>query len=87
MSETNISETGGQRLVLALYGVVVLLAGLIGFALGIIGPEGLDPVLFGLLPLPPTPVGTAVYGAVTVGTLLGVLLLAVVAVSERYPDA
>jgi hypothetical protein len=43
--------------------------------------------LFGFIQLPPTPVGMAVYGGVTIATLLGVLLLGVVYVSGRYDDA
>lgn len=72
----------GRRFVLWLYLAVVALAGAMGFVIGTVGPEGLSPVLFGVVPLPPTPVGTALYGVVTVGTILGVALGLVVAVSR-----
>lgn len=85
MSESE--ARGGRQLVVAIYVVIVLLTAGIGFVLGTIAPQGLDPELFGVIQLPPTPVGTAVYGAVTIGVLLGVLLLGVVYVSERYDDA
>lgn len=85
MSETRAQ--GGRRLVVALYLGIVVLTGLLGFVLGSIAPQGLDPELFGVIQLPPTPTGMAVYGAVTIGLLLGVLLLGVIYVSERYDDA
>ncbi len=86
MSDTE-SQTGGRRLVVSLYvGIVLLTAGL-GFVIGVIAPQDLDPELFGFIQLPPTPVGMAVYGGVTIATLLGVLLLGVVYVSGRYDDA
>lgn len=78
---------GGRRLVVTVYVAIVLLTAVIGFILGTISPQGLDPELFGVIQLPPTPLGTAVYGAVTIGLLLGVLLLGVVYVSNRYDDA
>jgi len=80
-------RTGGRRLVLVVYAAIVLLTAAIGFVIGAIGPQGLDPVLFGVVQLPPTPLGTAVYGGTTIGVLLGVLLGAVVYVSDRYDDA
>ena len=46
----------------------------------------MEPELFGLVALPPTPFGVAVYGMVTVGTGLGILLALVVFVSQRYGD-
>ena len=71
MSDTE-SQTGGRRLVVSLYvGIVLLTAGL-GFVIGVIAPQDLDPELFGFIQLPPTPVGMAVYGGVTIATLLGV---------------
>lgn len=81
------SRTGGRRLVVALYVVVVLLTALVGSIIGTINPRGLDPVLFGVVQLPPSPVGVAVYGGVTVGVLLGVVLAAVALVSRRYADS
>ncbi|WP_255196698.1 DUF7520 family protein [Halorarius litoreus] len=86
MSNADATRTGGPRLVVSLYVIVVLLTAFIGFVIGVIGPQGLDPELFGVVQLPPTPVGMAVYGAATIGTLLGVLLLLVVFVSARYAE-
>lgn len=86
MNVSEESRTGGRQLVVAVYVVIVLLTAGIGFVIGAIAPQGLDPRLFGLIQLPPTPIGTAVYGGVTIAVLLGVLLLAVVYVSERYDD-
>lgn len=87
MSDSEVTRTGGPRLVVGIYVVVVLLTAFIGFVIGVIGPQGLDPELFGVVQLPPTPLGMAVYGGVTIGLLLGVLLLLVVYVSARYADA
>ncbi|MFB6116987.1 cox cluster protein [Halosegnis sp.] len=86
MSETE-PETGGRRLVVTVYVAIVLLTACIGFVIGAIGPQGLDPELFGLIQLPPTPVGMAVYGGTTIALLLGVLLGGVVYVADRYDDA
>lgn len=75
---------GGRRVVVGLYVVVVAVTGVLGAVLGAVGPEDLTSVhLFGLLELRPTPLGLAVYGAVTVGVLLGALLALVAAVSRR----
>lgn len=75
---------GGHRFVFILYGVVVSVAAIAGAIIGSIGIKGLDPKLFGLIELPPTPIGTALFGAITMGTILGILLCVVVLVSERY---
>lgn len=77
---------GGRRLVLGLYAVVVAIAAVMGFVIGAARPEELDPELLGVVQLPPTPLGMALYGALTLALLLGVLLLAVNYVS-RYDDA
>lgn len=84
MSDSEAGRIGGRRLVVVLYVVVVTLAAGIGLVLGIIAPRGLDPELFGVVQLPPTPLGVAVYGAVTVGALLGVVLTGVAYASRRY---
>ena len=57
-----------------------------GFVLGSIRPEDLQPELFGVIALPPTPFGVAVYGFVTIGVVLGVLLGLVIYVSGRIDD-
>jgi uncharacterized integral membrane protein len=75
----------GRRVVLTVYLAIVGIAGLLGLVLGLVNPEGMDPKLFFLVDLPPTPLGMVVFGTTTVGALLGVLLLAVHYVS-RYDD-
>lgn len=59
------------------------LSGLLGvlFSLVVADPE--PPRLLFLLALPPTPVGFAVYGAVSIGFVLGLPLAGVVYVSRR----
>lgn len=77
----------GDRLVVQLYLIIVAIAGVMGFVLGTIRPDDLEPELFGVVALPPTPFGVALYGIVTVGVGLGAFLLLVRVVSRRYDDA
>ncbi|MFB6222255.1 MAG: cox cluster protein [Haloarcula sp.] len=77
----------GRKLVVRLYVSIVALAGVMGFVLGSIRPEDLEPELFGVIALPPTPFGVALYGLITVGVGLGMLLALVMYVSERVDDA
>ncbi len=77
-------RAAGNRVVVRIYLIIVALAGVMGYVLGVIRPANLEPRLFGVLVLPPTPFGVAVYGAVTVAVGLGVMLLLVVYVSDRY---
>jgi hypothetical protein len=74
----------GNRIVLVVYAAIVVLAGIMGYVLGLIRPDNLTPELFGVIALPPTPFGVAVYGSVTVATGLGILLGLVMYVSDRY---
>lgn len=76
----------GHRFVLVLYAAIVALTGVFGFVIGAVRPLDLDPELFMLVQLAPTPLGLALYGMLTVGTVLGALLLAVNYVS-RFDDA
>ncbi|MEF8790217.1 MAG: cox cluster protein [Haloarculaceae archaeon] len=76
----------GRRVILLLYVVVVSIAGFTGFVLGVIGPRDLDPQLFGVVAMPPTPLGMAAYGAITLGVVLGVVIALVVFVSDRYVE-
>ncbi|MDS0282946.1 DUF7520 family protein [Haloarcula onubensis] len=78
-----MAETAGQRVVVQIYVIIVALAGVMGFVLGTIRPADLQPALFGVIALPPTPFGVALYGMVTVGLGLGVLLGLVIYVSRR----
>jgi len=86
MSE-QVTETPGEKVVVQIYVVIVALAGVMGFVLGAIRPDELQPALFGVIALPPTPFGVALQGMVTVGLGLGVLLGLVVYVSRRTDDA
>lgn len=79
-------STRGYRIVLAIYAAIVAFAGVFGLVLGVVVGELEEVALFGVVQLPPTPLGLAAYGAVTVGTILGVLLGLVVFVSDRYAD-
>ena len=79
-----VQQRRGNRVVLFVYVVIVVIAGVMGLVLGSARPDDLDPELFGFIQLPPTPVGTALYGMITVGVGLGVFLYLVVYVSRRY---
>jgi len=83
----DVAEAPGQKVVVQLYVIIVALAGVMGFVLGTIRPADLQPALFGVIELPPTPFGVALYGVFTVGIGLGVLLGLVVYVSRRTEDA
>jgi hypothetical protein len=74
----------GSRIVLAVYAIIVAVTGVMGFVIGTIRPQNLDPKLFAVIDLPPTPFGMALYGMLTIGFVLGVLLLLVKYVAERY---
>lgn len=84
---TDADTTRGSRVVLTVFTVVVLIAGVMGTILGAIRPEDLDPELFGVIQLPPTPLGVALFGMITVGVGLGAFIGAVVYVSRRYDTA
>jgi uncharacterized membrane protein len=81
-----VRELSGRRAVAIIYVVVVAITAGFGFIIGLVGPEGLDPELFGLVQLPPTPVGMAVYGVLTVGTIL-LVLMGVMNVVSSLADA
>jgi len=82
------SRLHGRSLVVSLYVLIVAFAGVVGVLLGAFGPDGMRPVrLFGVIELQPTPVGLAIFGMVTIGLFLGILLSLVVYVSENYDDA
>jgi len=74
----------GTRFVSLLYLALVALAGVFGYVIGLIRPADLNPRLFMLVELPPTPLGMALYGALTIGAVLGVLLVVVDYVAEEY---
>jgi hypothetical protein len=74
----------GPRFVVVLYACLVALSGVFGYVIGLVQPADLNPELFMLVALPPTPLGMALYGAITIGTILGVLLLLVRYVANEY---
>jgi hypothetical protein len=85
--EDTAAGLGGDRVIIALYLVVVTVAGLMGGLIGSIGLRDLEAVSFlGVVTFQPTPLGMALFGMTTIGTLLGVLLLLVVFVSRRYAE-
>ncbi|MFW6017340.1 MAG: DUF7520 family protein [Halapricum sp.] len=77
----------GRRVIYVVYAAIVSIAALMGFVLGTINPEGMDPTLFFVIDLPATPVGMVIFGVSTVGVGLGVLLLLVAYIADRYDDA
>jgi len=81
-----VRETPGEKVVVQIYVIIVALAGVMGFVLGTIRPENLQPELFGVIPLPPTPFGVALYGMSTVAVGLGVFLGLVIYVSRRTDE-
>lgn len=76
----------GVRFVLGLYAALVAFSAVAGVLFARTVEDPLSPRLFFVLPLPPTGLGFAVYGAVTVGAVLGVPLL-LVRYASRYDDA
>jgi hypothetical protein len=86
--EDTTFETGlsGRQLVATLYLIVVGIAAFTGLVLGVIAPRDLDPQLFGFIAMPPTPLGMAAYGGITLAVVLGVMLVGVVVVSGRYVE-
>jgi len=77
----------GQRVVVGIYLVIVAFTGVAGYMTATVVGEVDPPRLLFLIELPPTPIGMAVFGAGTIGLVLGVLLFAVTVVSDRFDDA
>ncbi|WP_192498275.1 DUF7520 family protein [Halorussus halophilus] len=80
-----VTETlRGRSLVVGLYALIVAFAGTAGALFGAFGPEDMTTVkLLGVVELQPTALNLAVYGMVTIGLGLGVLLGLVVYVSRN----
>lgn len=87
MSESATADgaghVSGRRLVIGIYVGLIAFAGMMGYILGVIVDDLRAVSLLGLIPIPPTPIGLAVYGAVTIALLLGVLLLLVIYVAPE----
>jgi hypothetical protein len=75
----------GRRVVLGIYAAVTCISAVVGGAVPALLPEIGRPRLFGLLPLPATTVGYAVFGGLTTAALLGVGLL-LVELASRAAD-
>lgn len=67
----------GERVVVAIYTGLVIFAGVMGLILGFMIDDLESVALLGVIPIPPTPIGLAAYGSITIAIVLGVLLLAV----------
>ena len=76
----------GPRFVLVLYAALVSFAVVAGVLFARVVEEPTPPRLFFVVPLPPTELGFAVYGGVTIAVVLGVPLL-LVRYASRYDDA
>ena len=76
----------GRRFVLVLYAALVAFATFAGAAFAVVVDDPLPPRFLFVVPFPPTLVGFALYGGLTVALVLGVPLLLVRYVS-RYDDA
>jgi len=77
----------GQRLVVGLYLIIVAFTGFAGYMTATIVDEIDPPRFLFLIEFPATPLGLAAFGALTIGLVLGVLLVAVTVVSDRFDDA
>jgi len=90
MSTLLDGTVGGKRMVLGIYATIVGLAAVFGAMVGLVLPAkenapetaGFGPFVFEINPL-----NFAVYGAVNIAVVLGVLILLMSFVSGRYPDA
>ncbi|MFC6732283.1 MULTISPECIES: cox cluster protein [unclassified Haladaptatus] len=79
--------TRGRRVVLTIYVIVVAIAALTGLILGtFVSGDILAPKFLGIIPFPPTPLGLAAYGGLTLAVVLGVVLGLVIYVSDRYVE-
>ena len=77
----------GQRVVVTIYLVIVSFTGVAGYMTATVVGEITPPRFLFLVEFPPTPLGLAAFGALTIGLVLGVLLVAVTVVSDRFDDA
>lgn len=77
---------GGRRVVIALYLILTAVGGTAGVLVATFVDDLSAPALYAVIPLPATPLGFGVYGAVTIATVLGIPLALVVYVSRRIDD-
>jgi hypothetical protein len=76
-SATATRDVSGQRIVIGIYLALVVFAGVMGLILGFMIDDLESVALLGVIPIPPTPFGLALYGSVTIALVLGVFLVAV----------
>lgn len=76
----------GRRVVLGIAAVAVCISAAVGGAVPLLLPDIGQPLLFGLLPLPATAAGYAVFGALTTAAVLAAGLL-LVELASRAADA
>lgn len=76
----------GRRFVIGLYAFLVGVAAAAGYLTAALIPNVQRPAFLFLVELPATPLGFAVYGALTVALVLGVPLLLVRHVSQDIDD-
>lgn len=76
----------GPRFVLLLYAALVAVTGLAGYLIATTVSNVQPPEFLFLIEFPATPLGLAVYGALTIAVVLGVPLLGVVYFSQRIDD-
>ncbi len=81
------SGLSGQRVVIGLYCIIVAFSGVAGYLAATVVGEINAPRFLFLVEFPATPVGLGAYGALTIGLVLGVLLVSVKVVSDRVDDA
>jgi hypothetical protein len=63
---------------------LVTVGGVAGYLFSQVVENPEAPAYLFLVELPPTPAGFVVYGALTIATVLGIPLLLIVVISERY---
>ena len=80
------ARLSGSRFVLLLYAGLVAVAGAAGFLIGTTIPNLRAPEFLLLVRFPPTPLGLAIYGALTIAVVLGIPLLIVILLSQRIDD-
>ncbi len=71
---------------LLLYALLVAVAGTAGFLIATVVDDLRPPAFLFLVEFPPTQLGLAAYGALTIAIVLGVPLALVVYVSRRFDD-
>ena len=72
------ADLNGQKVVIRLYFILVGVAAFMGVVLSVVLSDELETVaLYGFIEMPPNALGLGLYGAITVGTLLGIPLLVI----------